>query len=152
MPESPSPELVATLERLGLAKADEVARMGRRVARLAKDLPRFDSVWIDMVYAQQNQTEPASEYLQRAIELRPEYPEAINNLGIVYVRKKDYAKAEEQFKKGIQAVPAFDQSYLNLARLYAMQNEKDRARQVLLDLLQLQPHNAAAKQAMEMLQ
>jgi hypothetical protein len=47
MPESPSPELVATLERLGLAKADEVARMGRRVARLAKDLPRFDSVWID---------------------------------------------------------------------------------------------------------
>jgi serine/threonine protein kinase len=47
MPESPSPELVATLERLGLAKASEVARMGRRVARLAKDLPRFDSVWID---------------------------------------------------------------------------------------------------------
>ncbi|MBN1395466.1 MAG: protein kinase [Pirellulales bacterium] len=47
MPERPSKELVATLEGLGLATADQVARMGRRVRRLAKDLPRFDSVWID---------------------------------------------------------------------------------------------------------
>ena len=47
MPELPPAELVATLERLGLATAEQVARMGRRVGRLAKDLPRFDSVWID---------------------------------------------------------------------------------------------------------
>ncbi len=47
MPEVPPQELVATLERLGLATAAEAARMGRRVGRLAKDLPRFDSVWID---------------------------------------------------------------------------------------------------------
>ena len=47
MPELPPHELVATLERLGVASGEEVARMGRRVGRLAKDLPRFDSVWID---------------------------------------------------------------------------------------------------------
>ena len=47
MPELPPVELVATLERLGLATAEQAARMGRRVGRLAKDLPRFDSVWID---------------------------------------------------------------------------------------------------------
>jgi eukaryotic-like serine/threonine-protein kinase len=47
MPELPPQELVATLERLGLATAEQVLRMRRRVGRLAKDLPRFDSVWID---------------------------------------------------------------------------------------------------------
>ena len=47
MPELPPVELVATLERLGVASGELVARMGRRVGRLAKDLPRFDSVWID---------------------------------------------------------------------------------------------------------
>jgi eukaryotic-like serine/threonine-protein kinase len=47
MPELPPQELTATLERLGLATREQVARMGRRVGRLAKDLPRFDSVWID---------------------------------------------------------------------------------------------------------
>lgn len=47
MPDQPPLELVATLERLGLASADQVARMGRHVNRLARDLPRFDSVWID---------------------------------------------------------------------------------------------------------
>ena len=47
MPELPPAELVATLERLGLASGEQVARMGRRVGRLARELPRFDSVWID---------------------------------------------------------------------------------------------------------
>jgi Tfp pilus assembly protein PilF len=70
----------------------------------------------------------------------------------VFVRQQDFVKAELQFKSGIRLAPNFDQSYLNLARLYAMQNDRDRARQVLRDLLQLQPQNSNAKQAMEMLQ
>jgi len=94
----------------------------------------------------------ALTYLQRAVELRPDFPEALNNLGIVFVRQQDFEKAERQFKSGIRLAPNFDQSYLNLARLYAMQNDRDRARQVLRDLLQLQPQNSNAKQAMEMLQ
>ena len=105
-----------------------------------------------MLYAQQSQMQQASTYLERALELRPDYPEALNNLGIVFVRQKDYSKAEEHFKTGIRLSPSFDQSYLNLARLYAIQNDRDRARQVLRDLLQVQPENANAKQALEMLQ
>jgi serine/threonine-protein kinase len=47
MAEQPPAALVATLERLGLATAQQIARMGRRVRRLARDLPRFESVWVD---------------------------------------------------------------------------------------------------------
>ena len=47
MPEPPPAQLVALLERLGLATAEQVSRMGRRVKRLARDLPGFESVWVD---------------------------------------------------------------------------------------------------------
>jgi Flp pilus assembly protein TadD len=89
--------------------------------------------------------------LQRAIELRSDYPEAMNNLGVLFVREQDYAKAEEQFKDCIRVVPSFDQSYLNLARLYALRNDKEKAKGVLQDLLRIQPQNQSAVQAMEML-
>lgn len=47
MSEQPPLELIATLERLGLASAHQVAQMARRVRRLSRDLPKFDSVWVD---------------------------------------------------------------------------------------------------------
>ncbi len=76
----------------------------------------------------------------------------MNNLGILFVRKKDYAQAEEQFKTCIRLTPSFDQSYLNLARLYMMRGDKENARQIVSELLRLQPENAGAKQALEVLQ
>jgi len=47
--------------------------------------------------------------------------------------------------------PDYDQFYLNLARVYAVQNELEKAREVLQELLRLQPKNAAAAQALEIL-
>ncbi len=45
---SPPPEeLVDLLARLGLALPGEVRGMRRRVRRLARDLPAFESVWVD---------------------------------------------------------------------------------------------------------
>jgi Flp pilus assembly protein TadD len=93
----------------------------------------------------------ASSYLQRAIELRTDYPEALNNLGVLFVHEQEYVKAEEQFKTCIRIVPSFDQSYLNLARLYALQNDREKAKEVLQDLLRIQPQNSNAKEALEAL-
>jgi Flp pilus assembly protein TadD len=89
--------------------------------------------------------------LQKAIALRPAYSEALNNLGIVFVKLQQYAKAEEQFKAGMRLVPVNDQAYLNLARLYLLQTEKAKAIAVLQELIQLQPGNAAAVQALDMI-
>ena len=43
----PPPHLIALLGRLGLAGAGDFHRVARRVGRLARDLPQFESVWID---------------------------------------------------------------------------------------------------------
>ena len=44
---APPPELVDLLTRLGLALPGEVRGMWGRVRRLARDLPAFESVWVD---------------------------------------------------------------------------------------------------------
>jgi tetratricopeptide (TPR) repeat protein/peroxiredoxin len=106
---------------------------------------------LGMLYAQQGQMDQAADYLARAIQARPDYPEALNNLGVIFVRGQAYAKAEEQFKTCIRLAPNFDQSYLNLARLYAIRGDKQDARDVLQQLLTVEPQNTVAKQAIETL-
>ncbi|MGA9461269.1 MAG: tetratricopeptide repeat protein [Terracidiphilus sp.] len=123
----------------------------KRAIQIQPDDPEV-SYSLGMLYAQQGRLDRAADYLQRALALRPAYPEALNNLGVLYVRGQQYAQAEDQFKTGIRLAPDFDQSYLNLARLYAIQNKSEKARQILDDLLRMQPNNSNAKQAIQMLQ
>jgi len=47
MREPPPAHLIALLEQLELASAGDLHRVARRVGRLARDLPQFESVWID---------------------------------------------------------------------------------------------------------
>ena len=144
-----------TIALLNLGNLYRSQRMFNKAEECLKQALQLDpedadvNYGLGMLYAQQGQIDSAAEYLQRTIELRPDSPEAANNLGVLLVRSEQYEKAENQFKAAIRVSPDFDQSYLNLARLYVMRNENEQARKTLLDLLQLQPENAAAKQALE---
>jgi hypothetical protein len=47
MSETPPPPLIALLDRLGLAGPAQIRKAEKHVGRLARELPRFESVWID---------------------------------------------------------------------------------------------------------
>jgi Flp pilus assembly protein TadD len=98
-----------------------------------------------MVFAQADDTARAYDHLQKALSSRPDYPEALNNLGILYLRTQRRDEAVSSFEKCIRVAPAFDQAYLNLARVYALENAPDKARAILLDLLKQRPDHAQAK-------
>jgi Flp pilus assembly protein TadD len=85
------------------------------------------------------------------VSLRPDYPDALNNLGVLFVRQENYSEAKEKFETCIRVAPNYDQAYLNLARLYVVLNDKAKAREVLLALLHQQPQHKLAQQALEML-
>jgi Flp pilus assembly protein TadD len=104
-----------------------------------------------MVYAQTEDTERAYQYLQKALTLRPDYPEALNNLGVLYLRNRRRDDAVAKFEECIRVAPGFDQSYLNLARVYSLEGEPEKARTVLLSLLQQHPSHAQAQQALDQL-
>lgn len=106
---------------------------------------------VGMLYARQNQLPRASDYLEKAVALRPDYAEALNNLGVLRVRQEQYPEAQQRFETCIKVAPKFDQAYLNLARLFVLLNDKEKARQVLRELLRQQPENKLAQQTLEML-
>ena len=74
-----------------------------------------------MVFAQNDDTARAFDSLQQALKLRPAYPEALNNLGILYLRTQRRDEAVASFEECIRVAPGFDQSYLNLARVYVIE-------------------------------
>jgi Flp pilus assembly protein TadD len=104
-----------------------------------------------MVYAQTDDTTRAHEYLQNALKFHPNYPEALNNLGILYLRTQRRDDAVAQFLESIRLAPSFDQSYLNLARVYSLEGDRDKASAVLLDLLKQHPGHVQAQQALDAL-
>ena len=122
----------------------EAKKMLQRAFGLAPDDPEVNYS-LGMVCAQLEESDRAYEYLKRAVSLRPVYPEALNNLGVLYLRKRRPAEAIHSFEESIRVAPEYDQSYLNLARVYAIEGQREKARDVLLELLKQHPDHAQAK-------
>jgi Flp pilus assembly protein TadD/peroxiredoxin len=129
---------------------EEAEKLLRRALEITPDDPEVNYS-LGMLYARQEKLEQAAQYLERAVSLRPDYPDALNNLGVLFVRERRNSDAEERFMTCIRVAPNFDQAYLNLARLYVLLEEKQKARDVLLALLQKQPQHKVAQQELEML-
>lgn len=104
-----------------------------------------------MLYAQTNDTDRALKYWQRALQLRPDYPEALNNLGVLFMRQGRKAEAQEEFQKAMHVAADFDQPYLNMARLYMAQGDKTRAREILAEFLSRHPDHTEARSMIEQL-
>jgi Flp pilus assembly protein TadD/peroxiredoxin len=129
---------------------EEAEKLLRRALEITPEDPEINYS-LGMLYARQEQLEQAAQYLERAVSLRPDYPDALNNLGVLFVRERRNSDAEEKFKTCIRIAPSFDQAYLNLARLYVLLEEKQKAKEVLLALLQQQPQHKVAQKELEML-
>jgi len=73
------------------------------------------------LYLKQGQKAEAIREYHRALELKPKYPEALNNLGLAYQRSGDSLRAEQSFKDAIAIDSRFTKAYSNLGTLYLRQ-------------------------------
>ena len=90
----------------------------------------------------------ARKYLERAIELRRDYSDAINNLGVLFTKQGKLNDAIAAFQYGIRTSPDEDILYLNLGRAYIQSGNFDRAREVMQQLLDRKPDSEIAKRAL----
>lgn len=150
-----SPDHLVALENLGNAyrvqKRWDEARTTLERAAAVNPEDSEANYSLGMVFAQTGDTEQAHQYLERALQLKPDYPEALNNIGILYLRTERRDAAVASFEKCIQVAPDFDQAYLNLARVYAIEGTPEKARAVLLQLLQRHPGHPLAQQMLDAL-
>jgi len=64
------------------------------------------------------QLEEAENHYQQVIEVIPDDPEPMNNLGVVYQLQRQYGKAIAQLNETIKKFPEFTQAYENLGDTY----------------------------------
>jgi tetratricopeptide (TPR) repeat protein len=151
-----NPHHLLTLDNLGNAyrlqkRWDEARKVLERAVEVAPQDPEANYS-LGMVFAQTGDNGRAYEHLRRALEARPVYPEALNNLGVLYLVTQRRGEAVASFQQCIRVAPGFDQAYLNLARVYVLEGARDKARDVLLNLLKQHPDHPQGKQMLEQLQ
>lgn len=98
------------------------------VQKRADKIPNYHFL-LGITYMQLNEHNQAINHFQRAVNLKPTYAEAWNNLGQVYATKGQRAKAEEAFKRALDINTYLTQEFAayNLAKLYWQKQQKDQA-------------------------
>ena len=69
----------------------------------------------------------AEQYCRATLEIKPDYYEANNTLGIFQIKRGDYAEAERSFKKVLEQSPNFTLAYANLSVAQSLQEKPEEA-------------------------
>jgi len=91
----------------------------------------------------------ALDYLHRAQQIMPEYPELLINLAIAESLTKQSAAAEQHFKDALRLAPSFPDSYTYYARHLLSNSRADEARTLLHSALELSPTDLTARELLK---
>jgi len=80
----------------------------------------------------------AQRRFEKAVKLKKNYAEAVNNLGVIYYQQKNYHKAIEQYRKAL-AIRDSASFHSNLGAAYFDQKDYKTATQEYMRALQLDP-------------
>lgn len=84
-------------------------------------------------------------HLEKATEISPNFPEALNNLGTTYYHEKEYGKAAELFQKAVDASPTFYPARVNLGGALLSLRDYDRALAENLKAVEMRPNDSLAQ-------
>ncbi|MFN0149475.1 MAG: glycosyltransferase family 39 protein [bacterium] len=95
----------------------EAAENYRRAVALADTLAFMRFEYADVLRRMERPRE-ALDQLSAAVRIRPEFPTARNNLGILLAEDGDLASAEREFREAARLAPSWPDPLHNLARVY----------------------------------
>ena len=107
--------------------------------------PQKDPViWnkIGIAYHQMLQLDQALKSYQRAVKLKKDYQEAINNIGTIYYARKSYRRSITYYERALKAAPKTERSaaiYNNLGTAFFARKEYKRATDAFQIALSLDP-------------
>jgi tetratricopeptide (TPR) repeat protein len=97
---------------------------------------------IGIAFHQQSQLDDALKSYQRAVRLKPDYAEAINNIGTVYYVRKSYRRAISYFRRAIKIAPEDPRSasfYANLGQALWSRKQRKETMEALQKAFSLDP-------------
>ena len=82
---------------------------------------------IGIAFHQMQRLDQARKYYEKAIKLKPDYSEAINNLGTVYYSQRGYRRAVGLYKRALRYAPQSAAMMANLGMAYFARHDYVRA-------------------------
>ena len=107
---------------------------------------------LGLLLAKQDRADEARKLFELAISVRRDDSSAINNLAVLYMNTGRTNAAIAAFRYGMQVAPDDDILYLNLSRTWLRMGERDKARDVMLELLGRKPGNPLALRGLKELE
>ena len=95
-------------------------------------------------------TQEALRHLERAIELYPEYVDALNNLGTYYHRSGNYERSIKYFARATELAPEFFAGWVNLGGSLLAVGRLEPALEANKQAIKLRPGDALANSQMGM--
>ena len=95
-----------------------------------------------IAYHQLLQLGLARKEYEAAVKLRPDYEEAINNIGTVYYAQKSYRRATTWFSRAVKLAPEeskYAAVYVNLGSAWFSRKNYDRAQEAFTTAVRLDP-------------
>lgn len=77
----------------------------------------------------QGNLEEGKKYLLKALELKPNYEDALNDLGSIYAMEQKYDEALTLFRKATDARPTYTLAHKNIALVYLAKKEYKKAKE-----------------------
>jgi pentatricopeptide repeat protein len=88
----------------------------------------------------------AAEFLELAIEAFPKEGQVYGTLVDCYMGEREYEKAEAVYLKVLRQFGAHPRTLVNLAKVYKLTNKRQKAAEMALRALAMEPGNAEAKE------
>jgi tetratricopeptide (TPR) repeat protein len=103
---------------------------------------------LGLACARQNRNGEAKQWFEKAISIHRDHTGAINNLAVLYAELGQSNDAIAAFRYGIEVAPEDDELYLNLGRLYVQMGNREKARDLMRQLLAKKPGDPVAMRAL----
>jgi tetratricopeptide (TPR) repeat protein len=100
--------------------------------------------YVGAYYFNQNKPADAEGWYKKALDLRPDFYDALSNLGDVCKIQNRNAEAEQYYVKAAEAGAPYYNTYFNLASVYIAAGRLDPALPNLERAIQIDPSNAEA--------
>jgi tetratricopeptide (TPR) repeat protein len=115
-----------------------------RVTATALTVPRKAQEEYQKAYDARDNLEKAQQHLEKAVQIAPDFEDALNDLGTIYHRKHQYAEAAALFERALKINADLLTARVNLGGTLIALNDYERALTENLRVLAVRPDDALA--------